>query len=189
MIESTSTTSATPTEVLRLAQEARTYIQKSLEFEVDGTHDTLPVVDHYLKDVPKDEEPICDLVASAVGAYFGELVRDRFGADWTTDSEDPAGWRLTMTQCTLSFFPVAMAYQAIQRGQHEDRYDDGVYVEPEDKEGLRQALELAPPVATDVYYSLCNRFDTIEYIVELLMGRRAQKKEEEHKQTEEKSGQ
>jgi len=177
----TEAKSATPSEVLRLAQEARNYVQKALQFEVDGTHDTLPVVDYYLRDVPRDEPAICDLVASATGSYFGELMRDRFGGEWVTDSEDPAAWRLKLTNCTLSFFPVAMAYQAIVQGKHEDRYDDGVFVEPADKEGLRQALELAPPVRTDLYYSLCNRFDTIEYIVELLMGRRAQQTEQERK--------
>lgn len=179
-----STTVAAPAEVLRMADQARTYIQKALEFDVDGTHDTLPVVDHYLNDVPKDEAALCDLVASAVGSYFGEIMRDRFGGNWVATAEDPAGWRLELTSCTLSFFPIAMAYQAIQRGKHEDRYDDGVYVEPEDREGLRQALEMAAPVAEDVYYTLCNRFDTVEYIVELLMGRRAKQKEEDQKKAD-----
>ncbi len=181
---STNSKGAPPPEVLRMADQARTYIQKALEFDVDGTHDTLPVVDHYLSEVPTDEAEICDLVATATGCYFGEILRERFGAAWTTASEDPAGWRLELTDCTLSFFPVAMAYQAIQHGQHEDRYDDGVYVEPEDQEGLRQALELSPPVAENIYYTLCNRFDTVEYIVELLMGRRAKKKEEEDRPSE-----
>lgn len=177
MSKPTEATSTAPAEVLRMAQEARTYIEKALQFEVDGNHDTLPVVDHYLRDVPRDEAEICDLVATAVGSYFGELARARFGGDWVMGSEDPAGWRLELHNCTLSFFPVAMAYQAIQRGKNEDRYDDGVHVESEDTEGLRQALDLAPPVTTELYYTLCNRFDTLEYIVELLMGRRAQKKE------------
>jgi hypothetical protein len=171
--------------VLGLAEQARRYIREALAFEVDGTHDTLPVVDHYLRNVPKDELALGDLVAAAMGAYFGELARDRFGAAWAATDGDPAAWRLELTHCTLSFFPVAMAYQAIQHGEHEDRYDDGVYVEPEDQEGLRQALELAPPVATDVYYTLCNRFDTLEYIVELLMGRRARRKQEEDAQHDE----
>ncbi len=172
-------TSTEPAEVFRLAKEARTYIEKALQFEVDGTHDTLPVVDHYLKDIPRDQAEICDLVASTVGSYFGELLRDRFGGDWILDSEDPARWRLKLTNCTLSFSPVAMAYQAIHRGKNEDRYNDGLFADPEDREGLRQALDLSGPVSNEVYYSLCNRFDTLEYIVELLMGRRAQKKEKE----------
>jgi hypothetical protein len=180
-------TSTAPDEVIRLAQEAHTYIQKALQFEVDGTHDTLPVVDHYLNDTPRDQAEICDLVASAVGSYFGELLRDRFGGDWTLDGEDPARWRLKLTRCTLSFFPVAMAYQAVQQGQHEDRYDDGVYVDSEDREGLRQALDLSGPVPKEQYYTLCNRFDTLEYIVEMLMGRRAQKKQEEEPNEEPKS--
>jgi len=170
---------AAPAEVLRMAQEARTYIEKALHFELDGNHDTLPVVDHYLRDVPRDEAEICDLVATAVGSYFGEIVRARFDGDWDLGSEDPAGWLIKLRSCTLFFFPVAMAYQAIQHGKNEDRYDDGVHVDLDDKEGLRQALDLAPPVTTELYYTLCNRFDTLEYIVELLMGRRAQKKKEE----------
>lgn len=175
-------TSAAPAKVLRMAEEARTFIQKALQFEVDGTHDTLPVVDHYLSDVPRDQAEICELVASAVGSYFGELTRARFGGDWVLDSEDPASWRLELSSCTLSFSPVAMAYQAISQGQNKDRYDDGVQVELEDREGLRQALDLAPPVSTELYYTLCNRFDTLEYIVELLMGRRARNKDDEQKE-------
>jgi hypothetical protein len=170
---------AAPAEVLRLAQQARSFIQTALQFEVDGTHNTLPVVDHYLSDVPKDEAEICDLVACAVGSYFGELTRERFGGNWVLNSDDPAGWRLELTSCTVSFFPVAMAYQAIGHGRNKDRYDDDVFVEPEDTEGLRQALDLVTPVSTEEYYTLCNRFDTLEYIVDLLMGRRAKKKEEE----------
>ncbi len=181
-------TSAAPAEVVRLALEARTYIHKALQFEVDGAHDTLPVVDHYLNDAPRDQPEICDLIASAVGSYFGEVIRDRFGGAWTLESDDPARWRLKLTRCTLSFFPVAMAYQAMARGQQEDRYDDGVFVDAEDREGLRQALDLSPPVSTELYYSLCNRFDTLEYIVELLMGRRAQKKDNEKPELPEPDG-
>lgn len=168
-----------PPAILRMAEEARSYINKALDFEVDGTHDTLPVVDHYLSEVPREQPEICTLVASAVGAYFGELVRDRFGGRWVTDGDDPAQWRLELASCTLHFRPVGMAYQAIARGELEELFDDGVYVDDEDKQGLTQALNSATAVSPEVYYTLCNRFDTLEYIVELLMGRRAQDKDKD----------
>ncbi|MFH2006601.1 MAG: hypothetical protein ABI333_08455 [bacterium] len=168
-----------PPPVVRMVDEARSYIRKALDFDVDGTHDTLPAVDHYLSEVPQNKPAVCALVASAVGCYFGELVRERFGGRWIADGDDPAQWRLQLTCCSLHFRPVGMAYQAITRGELEELFDDGVYVDGEDKPGLTQALDSAAPVTLEVYYTLCNRFDTLEYIVELLMARRAAAEEQD----------
>ena len=174
-----------PPAIAQMADQARDYVTKAINFQVDGTHDTLPVVDHYLSEVPKDQPVICELIASAVGCYFGEILREQFDARWVMEGDNPAAWRLEVTGCTVSLFPVGMAYQAMLGGQHEDRFDDSIHVDDEDKPGLAEALERVTKVRPEVYYSLCNRFDTLEYVVDLLMARQAKLRQDEEQEDNE----
>ena len=50
-------------------------VQEAVGVPLDGTQDTLPILDHYLSEVPKDSKPeVLSLIAPMCGAYFGSLM-------------------------------------------------------------------------------------------------------------------
>lgn len=157
-----------PQAVLDLSAEARAYVRRALSLELDGTDATLPILDHYLGQVPRDPPEIAELVCAAAGCYFGELLRDRFGGDWIPEGAGPASWRLELAQGALSLQPMALAHKVISRGG-EDPFDDTVVVIPPLRQALAEALERLAPLEEEAYYSLAGRFDALETIVDLVV--------------------
>jgi hypothetical protein len=114
-----------PDEVLEFAAQAVEYVRRALGVTLEYDSDTLPVLDHYLREVgvphgpartgadaDRPEAVAADLVAATSGAYFGEVVRRRLGGSWSMPSRDPGSWRLVLPS-GLWFFPAAMAMAAI----------------------------------------------------------------------------
>lgn len=157
-----------PLEVQHLTTSAHEYISKATAFDVDGTSDTLPAVDVYLAQVPRERPELLDLVAAAVGCYFGEVLRAEFGGTWHLDGGAPERWRLELGVLPLSVYPVGIAYQAMARGQERDRYDDLLHVAPPRQELLAEILGRIR-VSEDEYYGLSGRFDTLEHVVDVLV--------------------
>lgn len=120
-----------PEQVLDFGDQAVEYVRRSLGVALAYDSETLPVLDHYLRQVglrpdsprgPAEPELLAaELVAATAGAYFGEVVRRRLGGSWHLPSSDPGTWRLVLPS-GLWFFPVAMVMAAI-RGPDTD--EDG----------------------------------------------------------------
>lgn len=165
-----------PDAVLRLAAAAREFVAKALDFELDGTDATLPVIDHYLSQVPREKPEVAELATAAVGCYLGELLRERFGGTWELIGEAPATWRLTLADGEVTLCPMAVAWQAISRGE-DDTHDDSVAIPPEHRQAVADALAGLGQVEPAVYYSLATRYDTLETIVDVLTALRAQEQE------------
>ena len=65
-----------PSEIVDLSQACVRYVHDSLGFALDFTRETLPVLDHYLRQsVRGARDEAVDLMARVAGAYFGEVVR------------------------------------------------------------------------------------------------------------------
>jgi len=67
-----------PEEIAEQAGTLLVYVRRALEFELDQTADTLPVLDHYVGLVHESlaaRPEFLPVVAPAVAAYFGEVVR------------------------------------------------------------------------------------------------------------------
>lgn len=111
-----------PSEALvqSLAAGLREQIQRSLEFEIGDEASSLAFIDHYLSMLrEEDRPPIVALVAAQAGAWFGELVRREFGAQWIGDGEEPRRLRILLEPAFVHFSPVDMAYEAIFSGPAE----------------------------------------------------------------------
>jgi hypothetical protein len=111
-----------PDQVLEFAAQVVDYVRRSLGVTLEYDSETLPVLDHYLRQVGHPSSAggksngtpalAADLVAATSGAYFGEVVRRRLGGSWHLPSSDPGSWRMVLPS-GLWFFPTAMAMAAI----------------------------------------------------------------------------
>jgi len=174
-----------PAEVTDYAAQAVEYVRRALGVTLEYDSDTLPVLDHYLRSVPRDSAAASHLVAAAAGAYFGEVVRRTLGGDWTIASADPGDWRLVLPG-GLSFSPAAMALAAIQRPDLEPEaaeevtdpdadalasdWDASIQAPPPLRAAVAQVLEGMADVSAEEFYTLCCRLDTLEHVQAVLTG-------------------
>lgn len=176
-----------PTEVLEYASRAVDYVKRSLELTLEYDSDTLPVLDHYLREVPEDNAAAAHLVAATAGAYFGEVVKRRIGGMWDLPTHDPGTWRLVLPS-GVWFSPAAMALAAIRGPDQEpddvldadegtdpnvqisQAWDASLHAPPQLRGIVAGVLEQMAGVSPEAFYSLCGRLDTIEHLQSVLAG-------------------
>ena len=112
-----------PTEVEDLAMMACRNVQRVIGVEPDFTHETLPLVDQYLRELPHDSpaEEIEQALAT-VGCYFGEVARRLLDGRWAITTDPPRKWRVELINCFFHFRPVGMAGEVFYR-EVSDEYD------------------------------------------------------------------
>jgi hypothetical protein len=162
-----------PGDVHDLAERAVEYVNKAVGVLLDYQPETLPLLDHYLHQVPRDQPATVELIAAAAGAYFGEVARRALGGEWEGAGRPevpPLDWRVRLSH-GVSFSPVAFATVSIA-GAELEGYDDSFDVPGVDRAAVEEALaEMEVP--EDEYYSLSGRLETLETVVELLAARAA----------------
>lgn len=156
-----------------LAEGCVHFVRQAVGVELDGTPQTLPVLDHYLglarSDDARGREAVLDLVGRAAGAYFGEVVRRAVpGARWALpDEEAPQTWRIELDHVFLAFNPVGMAREAITE-RDEPGWGAHLEVLAQDRPVLTQALENVGPVGERDYYRLAVRWEVVEQAIGVL---------------------
>jgi len=160
----------TPLVVLDLADSCVRFVKRALRIELDYTPDTLPILDHYLREaqgVERDE--VLNLVAPAAGAYFGEVVRRALGPSrWHWVSDDFGECRVEFDRCFLSFNPIGSALEAVM-GSEAEGYGSQLELLPEDEGLVRASLDRTGEVLKDDYFRLAVRFEVLEQVVALLV--------------------
>jgi hypothetical protein len=160
-----------PAVVVDLADSCVRFVQRALGIQLDYTPDTLPLLDHYLRTAQGvTKEELLGLLTPAAGAYFGEVVRRHLGPSrWHWESDDFGECRLEFERCFLSFNPIGIALEALQR-QEADGYGANLSLLREDEQLVREALErTGGDVDSDDYWRLAVRFEVIEQVVGLLV--------------------
>jgi len=185
------TPSSTNHFVADLACRFRDQVGRALNFELDGTPTSLAIVDHYLSTARNESRPaILGLLAAGAGAYFGELLRDHFGAFWIGQPSDPRRLRILLAPAFIYFAPVDLVYEAIVAGPlspEDPRHptgrslDAGFHLrkkptenrpdEATDHEWIDEHLKRLAPLPAEQFYSLTGRFETLEVIVDHLVSR------------------
>ncbi len=160
--------------MVELSAACARYVLAKYRVPLDGTPDTLSLVDQYVKDTRADlvvRPEAAGLVAATVGAYLGEVVKRAFGAEWVAEG-DYSSWRLQMRTVYLTFNPLGMALEALSLG---DAGGDGgedwhAHLETDiaEREEVLARLRSFPAVDPDEFYLPTTRFDVIEMIVEAL---------------------
>jgi hypothetical protein len=163
-------------------------VRRAVGVELDFTPETLPVLDHYASTVKADIESrpeLLTLTASALGAYFGEVVRNRIPGFWRLPSQNMHDWSVCSSVVFLSFNPIGVAYDALFRSNEHDGPRSMLRVAAEDREYLSRRLETLPPVPEDEYFLFSTRFEVIEVAAEALHARLEEEGYSETEYTEE----
>jgi hypothetical protein len=179
---------AVPARVSEYADQAVTYVRRALGLSLEYDSNTLPLLDHYLRNVPEDQPATMTLVLATSGAYFGEVVRRRLGGRWEipvtngngrhADDAEPAAkfegadWRVVLPT-GLSFSPAGFVAAAIAQADLDD-LDSEIEAPPRMRPYVQQALARMGEVSVEDYYSLCGRLDTLEHVHEVLVAVAAQ---------------
>jgi hypothetical protein len=173
-----------PQPVLDLASACLEYVDHALGFTLDFSPDTLGAVDHYTTGVRASlaQNPALGaLIAPAVGAYFGEVVRVHFDAFWRVPTPNPHDWSVCMKLVYLALNPIGVGFDAVYGGTDHDGPRSPLRVAPEDSEFLDRRLATVPAVPEEQYHLLTTRFEVLEIAVEAL---RAKMEEEGYGGTE-----
>lgn len=159
-----------PDAVRDLAAGCVRYVKSALSIELDYTPDTLPLLDHYLRNAADiSREEVLSLLVPAAGAYFGEVVRRTLGpCRWHWVEDDLSACRLEFERCFLSFNPIGSALGALLGGD-ADHYGGHFALLPEEAPLVKESLERVGEVSEEDYYRLAVRFEALEQIVSLLL--------------------
>ena len=160
---------APPAEVIELAASCVRFVLSKYKVTLDFTSDTLSLVDQYLRDARAElvvRPEASTLIASAAGAYLGEVVRRRFGGYWRAVG-DPSTWRVMLSRVYLSFNPVGMALEALELRDQEG-WHAHVALGPGERELIDARLAALPEVSEEEYFAPSTPFDVLEVTVEAL---------------------
>jgi hypothetical protein len=156
-----------PSRVQEFAERAVDYVRTAVGLTLEYDSDTLPLLDHYLRNVPQGQPSTVELIALTSGAYFGEVVRRRLGGRWDITAEDATEWRVYLPT-GLNFAPAGFAAAAIMQADLDD-VDSELDAPPRMRPYIAQALARMGEVSVEDYYSLCGRLDTLEHVHEVLV--------------------
>jgi hypothetical protein len=170
-----------PPVIEQLSSACVRFVQQALAMPLDFTPETLPILDHYVRERGHDgREEISRLLAAPTGAYFGEVVRRRLGhVRWHCPGDDYDQYRLEFEPCFLSFNPIAIATEIIAEGKATApgaNFD----VLDEARDMLKQALQKHARVPPEDYYTFTMRYEVLEQITELLFALESERKERRH---------
>lgn len=170
-------TSTVPEPIQALTSACVEYVARSVGMVLDFTPETLSVLDHYARTARAELErnpALGPLVAPAMGAYFGEVVRARFEGFWRLPSPNQHDWSVCSTLVFLAINPIGVGYDALYGGEDHAGPRSNLRVAPEDREYLDRRLQTLPPAPEGDYFLFTTRFEVIEIATEALSAKMEQ---------------
>jgi hypothetical protein len=161
-----------PVRVAELCAACIRFVAQKYKVSLDGSPDTLSLLDQYIRDARdavRERPETIELVAPAVGAYLGEVMRQQFRAEWWAEGSYDA-WRLYFSNVYLAFNPIGMAREAITMTD-EEGYGAHLVLDPGEREAIEARLAAMPDVDEDEYYLPTTRLDVVTVVVEALRAR------------------
>lgn len=166
-----------PAPVAELIAACNRFVASKYKVALDGTPLTLSLLDQYVRDAReavKERPESIDLVAPAVGAYLGEVMRQTFGATWSLPADqinaDHDAWRLCFKHVFLAFNPIGVARESLTLTESEG-WNAHLTLDPGEAEEIRERLSAMPEVDEEEYYLPSTRFDVINVVVDTLRAR------------------
>lgn len=161
-----------PPQVADYAAQVVAYVERAVGVTLTYDSETLPVLDHYLRQVPTGKEEALTLIVATAGAYFGEVVRRHIGGRWDLAAGDPTGWKFVLPTA-LSFVPARLTLAAITRSPADDEPD--IDVPAVIRQLIDDALATMAEMNEETFYSLCGRLDALEHLHEVVTAFAAQR--------------
>ncbi len=161
-----------PGQVAELAASAARFVLSKYKVPLDGTSDTLSLLDQYVKDARaelKVKPEALELLTATIGAYLGEVVRRAFGGEWFAEGEYDA-WRLDMTRVFLTFNPLGMAREALMLGE-QDGWHAHLEMDDAEKGEIDRRLAALGEMEEEEYFLPSTRYDVVSLAVEALRGK------------------
>jgi hypothetical protein len=167
-------------EVRELSASCEQHVRDAVGLELDGTIETLPILDHYVRlsrDAVRERPELLPLLARTVGAYFGQVVSDHFGGFWALTDSDVNTWYVCLRSVYLAFNPIGMAYAALIWSIDEELPPGPpaeLRLSAKDRGWVEQRLAALPPVREGDFFTLSTRVEGIEIAVAALGEQMAQ---------------
>jgi hypothetical protein len=160
-----------PPQVAELANACIAYVERATGMKLDYTVETLPILDHYLRETRVgvvSKEELVDVTAAPVGAYLGEVIRRRVPLAWFAPPGEYRRWRVELERAFLSVNPIGIAVEAIIL-QPADGWGAHFRMRPDDERRAEAALAILPEVSEDDYYAPSSRVEVLEIIVDAVL--------------------
>ncbi len=166
-----------PPIVTDLALGAFRLVKERLEFELDFTAETLPVLDHYLstlrdEDEGRPDETVVALITPCAGAYFGEVLRRSLPElRWRLPEEEDEyrDWRVEEHRGRLSLNPIGAALEALFREPFA-AWGGHLEIAAGMRDAVNRSLEATGPVREDDFHRLAIRHEVVEQALGVLRG-------------------
>lgn len=161
-----------PERVAELYAACVRFVSSKYKVPLDGTPDTLSLVDQYVREAReavRERPESLELVAPAIGAYLGEVMRQTFRAEWSA-SGDYDTWRLYFVNVYLAFNPIGMAREAVTMTE-EPGWNAHLVLDPGEREEIAARLAAMPDVDEEEYFLPTTRFDVVTAVAETLRAR------------------
>jgi hypothetical protein len=153
---------STPELVSDLANSCARFVEKALGVPLDGTQDTLPLLDHYLRDAANEDDEVLGLVVPAAGAYFGQVLRHHLGGGrWLGVGQDYEAFRLVLDPGPITFNPIGVVYECVTGAPSEG---GEISVPKEHERVLKDVLAAMGDVREEDYYTLAVRLEVLEQL-------------------------
>jgi hypothetical protein len=161
-----------PPAVAELAAAAIRFIQGKYGVPLDFSSDTLSLLDQYVRDARAEVLLLpssLDLIANAIGCYWGEVLRRTFGGEWEARG-DHSTYRLYFSKVHLSLNPLAVGREALTM-QEEEGWGAHLELEPKDRDVVKARLDFLPEATDLEFYLPTTRYDVIDVAFEALRAR------------------
>ncbi len=161
-----------PAHVLELVASCHRMVVGAVGVPMDGTGDTLSLLDHYVTQARADllvKPELQAVLEQSVGAYFGEIARQLYGGYWRVDG-DPAEWRVLLSSVYLAFNPVGLAREALVN-DHVEGWHGHAKVEDAYEPFVKARLDALGDIDADEYFLPSSRWDALEVVVSVVKER------------------
>ena len=167
-----------PARVAELIAACMRFVASKYKVALDGTPDTMSLVDQYVRDAWQavmERPESLDLVAPALGAYLGEVMRQSLAparGHWDTEG-DLETWRLWFEDVYLAFNPIGMAREALLTAD-AGGWNAHLQLDPAEREDIEARLAVIGDVDEEEYYLPTTRLEIVTLVVETLRARAEQ---------------
>ncbi len=150
-----------------LCASCEQHVKDAVGLALDGSIETLPVLDHYLRisaQSVRERPELVPLLSRTAGAYFGQVVAAHFGGFWWAQGADAHRWYVCFRNVYLALNPVGIAHRALV--WKLDSAPEGppaeLHLAREDRGWVSERLEALPPVREGDFYSLSVCVESLE---------------------------